>query len=363
MRLMSASDYFAGSYSEAREKFLEAGADARASIESFRHPRARGPDGQRLWIDIARLGPADAAKAFVIMSGVHGVEGFCGSGVQVGCLRERIHEQLPDGAFILIHAVNPFGFAHLRRVNEENVDVNRNFVDHACLPPNPEYGELHALLVPADWGGPAHDRANREIGARLAAEGLSRLQSVLQLGQHDYPDGLFYGGNSPAWSHLSLRSMVRKYLIGQRHVALVDLHSGLGPSGRCEPIFRGRDAAGGFERARRWYGDILKAPDDEACVSKRIRGNVESLFDAELPRTELTAITLEFGTVSAMQVFEALRADNWIAARGSPSEALTRRIKSEIRDAFYCDSVEWKEAVWSCGREILVAGIHGLRAD
>ena len=30
----------------------------------------------------------------------------------------------------MIHALNPFGFAHLRRANEDNVDLNRNFVDH-----------------------------------------------------------------------------------------------------------------------------------------------------------------------------------------------------------------------------------------
>ena len=29
---------------------------------------------------------------------------------------------------VLLHALNPYGFAWLRRVNEHNVDLNRNFL-------------------------------------------------------------------------------------------------------------------------------------------------------------------------------------------------------------------------------------------
>ena len=65
-----------------------------------------------------------------ISSGIHGVEGFFGSAVQLAFLDSLPPNwQPPPGTkFILLHALNPFGFAWRRRFNEENVDLNRNFL-------------------------------------------------------------------------------------------------------------------------------------------------------------------------------------------------------------------------------------------
>src|SRR5262245_56959198 len=128
---MSAVANFAKDYTEAREKFLAACAFAGASVRSFANP-LRGPNGEPLFMDVARLGPADAKRMLVLTSATHGIEGYCGSGSQVTWLRTRGAKSLPAGTgALLVHAVNPHGFAWTRRVNEDNVDLNRNFVDHA----------------------------------------------------------------------------------------------------------------------------------------------------------------------------------------------------------------------------------------
>ena len=86
-------------------------------------------------------------------SGVHGVEGFFGSAVQLAWLsRQAAGERPPnDGAVVLIHAVNPYGFAKLRRTNEDNVDLNRNYLDtddaYAGAPDG--YEALNRFLNPA----------------------------------------------------------------------------------------------------------------------------------------------------------------------------------------------------------------------
>ncbi len=69
-------------------------------------------------------------SALVVSSGVHGVEGFFGSAVQLAFLEKLPPDwRPPEGAaVVLIHALNPFGFAWQRRFNEENVDLNRNFL-------------------------------------------------------------------------------------------------------------------------------------------------------------------------------------------------------------------------------------------
>jgi len=125
---MATSDFFAGSYAEAREKFLAAASAARAELKTFAHPSEHDPNGRALSTDVALLGPRDATRCLLLISGTHGVEGFAGSGCEVGFLEDRLYQALPRGACaVVVHAINPYGFAWLRRVNEDNVDLNRNF--------------------------------------------------------------------------------------------------------------------------------------------------------------------------------------------------------------------------------------------
>ena len=123
-------DYFSASYSDARANFLSACLDAGQRVKSYRNPN-KGPIGESLFMDVTWVGPEAARRVVVVTSATHGVEGFAGSGIQVGLLRDANAPQPgEDTAILIVHAVNPYGFAWLRRVNEDNVDLNRNFVDH-----------------------------------------------------------------------------------------------------------------------------------------------------------------------------------------------------------------------------------------
>ncbi len=143
------NNYFSSDYQEARHKFLEASTAIGANIESFKNPNP-GPEGEPLYTDVALIGPKDAAVILVLVSGTHGVEGFAGSGIQTGLLQQGIASVLnPNVSIVMIHAINPYGFAHLRRFNEDNVDLNRNFVDHTRpYPPNQGYEELADAINP-----------------------------------------------------------------------------------------------------------------------------------------------------------------------------------------------------------------------
>jgi len=123
---------FSDSYAEARGKFLGAALEAGAVTNSFALG-VRGPDGGELATDVAWLGAADAPRVLATTSGVHGVEGFFGSATQIEWLRRAKATPLPkDTAVLHVHAVNPYGFAYLRRTNEENIDINRNWIAR-CL--------------------------------------------------------------------------------------------------------------------------------------------------------------------------------------------------------------------------------------
>ena len=79
---------FSKSYAEARQKFLNAAQQAGLQVESHIHPN-KGRDGEELAMDVAREGPLDAKHVLLVSSACHGVEGYCGSGVQVDALRSK----------------------------------------------------------------------------------------------------------------------------------------------------------------------------------------------------------------------------------------------------------------------------------
>ena len=219
--------FFSASYSEARQKFLTECNSRSLAIESRLNPHAKGANDEDLFTDIVRIGRPDTTKALLLISGTHGVEGYCGSGAQVGLLRQSSFDDLPsDMSVIMIHALNPYGFSHDRRVNEDNIDLNRNFIDFAQSGrPEGDYSKIHEHILPADWDGPAREAANLGLLDYIQQHGMDAFQAAISSGQYRYPDGLFYGGKGPSWSNKMLRSVVAEYLRGVKALGVIDFLS------------------------------------------------------------------------------------------------------------------------------------------
>jgi hypothetical protein len=176
-------------YDECRARFRRAGRSAAARLET--HPvEARGPEGQALSVDVARLGEEEAERVIVILSGTHSVEGFAGSVIQTELLVDAAEEPtLPEGAaVVLVHAVNPYGMAWWRRQNESNVDLNRNWVDFdGSLPTNAGYPELHPWLCP-DVLDEASEEDFRKASQRFIEErGYAWVKEAVTIGQYALP--------------------------------------------------------------------------------------------------------------------------------------------------------------------------------
>lgn len=337
---------FAQTYAEARSKFLQAAAAAGLAVQAHRLP-LRGRDGEELAVDVARHGADDAAHLLIVSSGCHGVEGFCGSGVQGALLRDPSWHAAaaPAGVAVLyVHALNPWGFSWWRRTTQENVDLNRNFVDfQGPLPVNTAYLELHHALLPATW--PPPPEAEQAIAAFVARHGMRALQAAVSSGQHDEPRGLFFAGRGPCWSHATWRQVLRDH--GQRcaRLAWIDLHTGLGPAGHGERIFYCRHDAQALARARAWWGNEVTSIDDGSSVSARLSGMAFEAIHQECPKAQYTGIAIEYGTEPMTEVMRALRADQWQQNHPEAPDELRRAIKRQVRDAFYTNTAEWKARV------------------
>ena len=365
---MGIPQYFSASYAEARWKFLEAARAGGAAIESYVNPNAKGTSGEELVTDVARFGDIDTENLFIICSGTHGNEGYSGSGCQIGLIREGIITTRPQSvAVLLVHAVNPYGFSHIRRVTEDNVDLNRNFLDFSKpSPASPRYAEIHDLLVPSDWDGPGRTRAEVALKAwRDINGGMRAYQTVVAGGQYTFPDGMFFGGQCAAWSNQTFQAIVKKHGAAAKRVGLIDIHSGLGPTGYGEPISILAPDTPGFERARTWWGGEVTSLIGGTSKSPPVTGPLIGSIEETLPHAETTSIGLEFGTVELLAVLDAIRGDNWLYARGLKSglsldSPLARNIKKKIRDALYVDTDDWKEEIHARAADFTVKAYRSL---
>ncbi len=313
-------------------------------------------------MDVVLIGAPDAARTLVVCSGTHGVEGFAGSGIQTGLLQEGINARLPEGvSVLLIHALNPYGMAHLRRFTEDNVDLNRNFRDHAePHPRNLLYETLAEAIAPQSLSFWSEIRSwSRLLWYRLTA-GKAASQAAVSGGQYSHPDGLFYGGTFDTWSNRTVRAVIRRYFSHASHVVLVDLHTGLGKYGAAEVILNVPESSPEYERAAAIWGQRVKTTVTGASVSTHLEASLKLAIPQMLPNAEVTPVSLEFGTVPPMHVLKAVRAENWLHHHAGPEHRKAGELKARLLRTFYPDSELWKTSVMNQGREVVDSALAYL---
>ncbi len=365
--MIGVNQAFAGSYARARVQFLEAAAAGGLAIESHANP-LQGRDGETLAMDVVRDGPADAEKLLIVSSACHGVEGYCGSGVQVFALHDdewREQARSAGVAVLYVHALNPYGFSHLRRTTHENVDLNRNFQDFSKpLPVNAGYREIAPLLLPDEWPPNADNQA--AVQHYLATKGEAAWQAAVSGGQYEFEGGMFFGGQAPTWSNRTLRSVLRAHGRAARRVAWIDLHTGLGPSGIGERIYAGRDDSKAMARARAWWNPDGATPItsfyDGTSTSALLTGLMWTAIYDECPQAEYTGIALEYGTLPILQMLQALRAEHWLHQHPEAPAEQAAQIKAEMLAAFYTDTDAWRGQIISQARQALFQAAQGLNS-
>jgi hypothetical protein len=359
--MLRPTDFFAPTYREARERLLEAARSTGALVTSHRHP-GPAPDDSPLFTDVVRVGPQEARQVLLVISGTHGVEGFAGSAIQLAALHAVRTQPLPsDTGLIFIHALNPYGFAWCRRVDAQNIDVNRNLMDHdAVVPDNPDYELLHGLLCPQEWSEATRLDGARTLSEFQARRGRSSLENALAKGQRSHDDGLFYGGHAPSWSIQLLRSTLASTVRHTDRIILLDVHTGLGSYGGCQLICGIEEGNSRVAAVRRWLGEGALF-FGEASGYQRMAGAIDSGIEALLEGIEVTPVTVEFGTLPTLDVLQALRADNWLHRHRARPD-LNDPIKQDMRRAFNPQDEDWRELVLLRGRQVIARAIQGLQA-
>lgn len=356
------SHCFSDDYAQAHKKFSEL-SSRHDEIDSYRElvlPET-GPEGEALATAVAWQGPADASRVLVLQSATHGVEGFTGSAIQLDTLNWFYDSALPaDTAVLYIHAINPHGFAWLRRVNEQGVDLNRNFVDFdQPLPQNSGYAELAQYLVPLNMDN--WQSATQHLEDYRVQHGQQAYEMAVSGGQYEFAEGLFYGGVAPSRSRLNLEQIIDDYKLADRQsVAVIDVHTGLGSFAYGEVICDHPPGSLGVQLARRWFGGSVTEPLEGSSTSVPKDGLIDYLWHRKLG-DRVCFVTLEYGTYSVGQMFEALRRDHYLhRSTVDWSSSESRSVKQAIRQFFYPATSDWQEMVLIKGRQCVRQALQGL---
>lgn len=346
--------FFSHDYAAARSRFRAAAAACGARLHALPLV-ARGPRGEALTIDIACLGDESARRVLLHSAGIHGVEAYAGSAIQLALLADPPPLRPGIGA-VLVHVLNPYGMAWLRRTNENNVDLNRNFLGphDAWSGAPPLYSALDGLLNPPT--PPVRDAFVLRALMRVARHGYPAVKQAVAQGQYEYPRGLFYGGARLEEGPRRYLEWLARHLDRAAAVLAIDVHTGLGPRGEdtllVEPGYRAPP------RLAAALGRPLIDAASGHATSYVVKGALASGVRRALPHAQLHGMVQEFGTRPVLRVISALRDENRWHFHGGGT--LDHPAKRALRATLCPDDAAWRAAVVARGTAAARAGLEWL---
>ena len=357
--LLSMSDdhlFFSDSFRDAQQRLRAAAARMGIYARHYVHP-LRGFQDEPLGTDVYVIGNPAARQILVIESGTHGVEGYTGSAIQLALFdRELPQLKSLDVTVMIIHAVNPYGFSWRRRGDEQNVDVNRNFVDFADANAtrNEMFDRIAPHLVPEQWTEENVRAGDVALESLRQSHGADAVSRAMRRGQYSHPGSVFYGGHGPAWSRVTVERIAREYLLPADDILLLDVHTGLGSYGELQLLSIEPATGSLFEGLRRFFGPRLRSTADPASGAANATGNIFAGYARCVPPERFLGIALEFGTVDQARIQRALRADAWAyLGDDDPARATFReQSRHEMFEAFCPADPAWRRLVVKEGVEV-----------
>ena len=304
------------------------------------------------WIEARR---ASATQALVLTAGLHGVEGYAGAAMLELFVSEFLPRvNLETTGLYLVPVINPWGMVHYRRVNPQNVDLNRNFLNeedyHRDL--NPDYATLAPILHPerpVAW----RDRFlfYPRILGHIQRHGVTGLRNIFPQGQSIFPKGMHYTGRERQPEANALLAMLNHVLALHERVVIMDMHTGYGPKGLLTLVFPGKEPRTvEVLRQQIGYAQVTKVAGSDFYP---IHGDLSSYLHElarETPVRELYTFALEVGTLGdaplpQLRSMRALILENQLYWYGATGKRVARWVREEFLALFYPADREWRHRV------------------
>jgi hypothetical protein len=352
--------YFSQNYSEARDKFRAATADMTCWSEKIQGD---------LTMDFAFHAPENYSsdKLLILVSGVHGVEGYAGSALQLLFL-DKIYSNFKNSfAVLLIHAYNPYGFNNNRRVNETNVDLNRNCLENynSNSAVDKKFREL--FLKHKEVFSPECPRRNKIIEESkysfilakvLLKHGIEGTIQAGSLGQNLYPKGVGFIGLNEEKSTKIFKDTINKFSPQFNKTILLDIHTGLGRRSSISSYAENSKTSPDFLLAKKALKN-LKSKKLSKISSLSHAGSITQFFYNHSKSKENISIIMEIGTMSRVSPALSLAAlsranleENQITHFG-PKKKL-EKARLNLKKAYFPDEKSYRKAILAKSEKLLI---------
>lgn len=339
-------------YFHGREVFLTQAAQAGATLESV-PITAQGPGGEELFMDFASLELDSAKRVLLVINGTHGSESAPGSFVQSTLLHEGV--SVPEGCgVVFLHALNPYGFAFGRRVNENNVDLNRNFrspdLEWPGLP-----DEVRGVLPLLNPKGEFVSREEFLLG--LMGLGKDKALSLIA-GQDADPEGCFYSGTELEESPRLLLEWVKRSLGHVDQIFGLESHTGIGDYMKDLVMLRLSDSCTRKDQLDLEFEGRLRYSARVSELGNRGADSPAEGVRRAIPHVQVDWAMQEFGTVGPLETLDAIRTENYYH-RLDPLN-LEHPAKQAMQAAFSPSAPEWRHAALHWGKDAFTRILRNL---
>jgi len=303
-------------------------------------------------------------KLLILNSGLHGIEGYTGSAVQIMFIEKILKQQLPDNmGVLLLHGLNPYGFKYHRKVTENNIDLNRNCVegDQMFDIKNEGFAELTDLLMPSkpvNINSLKYQFFYLQAIYKIIRESMPVLRQAALQGQYDFEKGFYYGGKAyePQIDTLKpfLISMIKEY----KMVVNLDLHTGYGERGTMHLFIdkpENKDVLEGIEKV--FEGKKIDWGNSDDFYT--INGEYIKWVNSLVPTTLCIPMLFEFGTLNSQTTFGSLKSVQIMVSENQGAHYDYKNEKSKIKTKYLFDemyipsSAAWRSKVISDAYNIL----------
>lgn len=359
----SYSEVFFDEYEEVRAHLFDTVDSLEAdgyAVELYSYPLAgEASENEDLYIDTIYIPSTDEQTNLIVLTtGVHGIEGYIGS-VMLDVFWNEIYPDIDNTntGVLVVANVNPYGMKYHRRYNENNVDLNRNFIldwESFDLSVNKDYPNVETFLGPQKKMGNIFwheaDFYTSMIG-QIISNGVDSISNALLGGQYEYAEGVYYGGIEDQESTVYLKDVFKQTLESNyKNIVHIDIHSGYGPRYNMVIFNSVFDTASEAETREMFGYDNIIAYDSEAFYPTT--GDTTDFYYRLKEKLDtdnsLFSTCFEFGTIGdgfldsviSMKYTIEENQNHWYPSDNTTTNEI---IKERYQELFYPTEKEWRE--------------------
>ena len=305
----------------------------------------------KLTTDLA-LYQNNSKRLIVFSSGLHGIEGYVGSSIQRHLMQNI---KIKSADILMVHSMNPWGMKHKRRVNESNIDLNRNFSINQKIfeNKNPDYLKIKQFLNPSEKLniGVMHNLGFLFQSVKLILTyGMESLRKSILIGQYTEKNGLYFGGHQPTELQTHINDLIKTTFLKYQSIIWIDLHTGYGQKNKLHILSNDSKTESGQRISKLFKNQSIDFGDQ-----KNFYKSTGDLCDYLNSKTstdhQITAVVFEYGTMDSQNTLgsiESLRRmviENQGFQNGYINKKSEQESKIKFADMFFPRDQDWQTSI------------------